>query len=280
MKARVISSYIMSWFFISAGPQTRFASRTSAMDFLTVFGLDTDENKTRLNNALDMCIAVIDAESTTTWATDDMDDLTPISESRRTSGQVGYQSLLLFGYADRMDADVSHKVIFSILENDPMEQFVSHAQKRRRYLAGLKEKELSPFKTFIEKARLVHRFYFKRHAENLSEDDIEIAFASTLFGQFEKKLSDITGRMILLGFNSAKYDNVLVYKSLAKAVHRRGKVLKISKKGSAISKLSWNDGDGKILMTDIAEMLSPGISLAKFVETANIEMKKGLFPFR
>lgn len=272
--------FIMSWFLISTGPQTRFATPTSARDFLTIFGLDTDENQLRLGNALDTCIAVIDAESTTTWMAEDIEELTPISESRSASGQVGYQSLLYFGYADLVASENSHKTIFSIEQGDPMEQFVSHVQKRRRMLAGLKEKELSPLLEFVDKARVVHKSYFKSHARSVSEEDVEIAFVATLFGQFEKKLKEIIGRMILLGFNSAKYDNVLIYKNLARAVHRRGKVLKISKKGSAISKLSWTDGGGRILLTDIADMLSPGISLGKFAETAGIEMKKGMFPFR
>lgn len=179
-----------------------------------------------------------------------------------------------------MHTDDSHTTIFSILEGDPMEQYVSHVQKRRRILAKEKQKLLSPLFEFVNKARKVHLNYYKKSLPRATCEDVEIAFVSTLFGQFEKKLLAIVERLLVLGFNSANYDNVLIYKSLARAIHRRGKILAIRKKGSSIAKLSWTDGEGKIIMTDIAEMLSPGTSLAKFVETADIEMKKGLFPFR
>lgn len=180
-------------------------------------------------------------------------------------------------------SDSEHHKIFEVDASkdvaEMVSDFVAHLIERRAFLSDKKKRLLTPLYEYVEAVRDVYVAYFE--SVGVVKQNIRTSFAASPWGQFKLHLDRVVNDMVCFAFRGESYDLPLIFKPLRKAVSEltNGR-LDIIKNGSKISRISFRDSDGaRIILTDVALLLSPGFSLSKFAEKCQIEEKKLIFPF-
>lgn len=195
-----------------------------------------------------------------------------------------FQSTCLIGFGSNYreganDGTFDYKQFFGGDEGERVmiNNFIDYVHSLRSELAIEKTSMAKPIFLTLSEVQLAHQDFFE--LKELGEEEWEGSWGGGLTGQFETHLEKKCRDLHIFAMNGSKYDFPIILKPLTVELKRRNIVVRLIRAGSAVSRISWKCGGGRIIMSDMSSLVSPGVSLKHFAKLTGLATKKGLFPF-
>lgn len=281
----------------SCGQETLCTIKLSSYELLHMLGIATPSNKQIIEKLCEYSIASVDIESMTISSDnksfdsyDDTNDYSCIGGPGRTINKIqkpvmiahadcleDTQVLSLQDYLDEGSSHEKESNIYRMMES----YFNCVVLNRHKRIIDLKKSLAEPLLEYLKAYNREHvsfcqEFCNVSSAENTLEDMLP-TYKHTLPGLLEEKLVKLINHYVIFSFYGSGYDMIILEAYLIPLMFEQSLKPKIDKKGNKISIITLKNG---IQFRDITKLLAPSTNLRSFGKLFNLDIEKGIFPFK
>ena len=158
---------------------------------------------------------------------------------------------------------------------DMVHAYATYLTNIRQRREDEKKRLMQPYLEVLAEYKQAHMDYFVSRDVDC-EQARQQAWLHSLLGRFEAKLQRLIRTYAVFAFNASGYDLPLLAPSLVSSPALSNLRPTMSRRGTAVTRLTFSNG---LRFHDVARMLSPGASLAKFAKVSGLTIVKSLLPY-
>jgi hypothetical protein len=213
---------------LSFGPQKLHTNKLTLFDFLKVFNLDTELNRSLILKCCALSFGTLDFESysqetKTSPLENNPRDIVTDTQLGSSNVPLVTQKPVLFAHLDGLDAEDGgefHVKLFHVTRDNEytpkLREYIEHLMERKQLLVARKTTLLEPLLTFVAIMKAHHKAFYLEE-KKMPPEQVRSSFAAGLFGTFEQNIHRLIGTFKIYTFNGAAYDHILLARNIYEA---------------------------------------------------------------